>query len=66
MFAKYTKSRVILVMFITVLASMIQGRAVNRFSNLWLDPFTPLFVSYCVKLYVFIYVKKKQQTKIGE
>ena len=38
------------------------NRAVNKFYNLWLDAFTHLVTSYCVKLYVFKYVKKTKLT----
>ena len=36
-------------------------RAVNKL----LDPFTLVFTCYCVKVYVFIYVKKNTHKQLG-
>ena len=56
MFAKYTKSRV----YTCHVYNCICDRAVNKFQNLWLDPFTISFTCYFVKLYGFIYVKNNK------
>ena len=46
-------------MFITALASLVQWEGRKLVLELVARPFYSLFISYCVKLYVFVYICKK-------